>query len=132
MSSPLAHRCGASGATKTWLAPRSILLRGPVITWWVKRSRSTAGSRTRTLRRGLVEDARQAATASAFSITINRCWDRGANHSAASNRRHQVHLAVGPDRRKPRVLKNLAVDGDGIALGQMGSELGKLFAERAQ
>src|SRR3954468_12997831 len=43
-----------------------------------------------------------------------------------------MHLAVGPDRRKPRVLKNLAVDGDGIALGQMGSELGKLFAERAQ
>src|SRR5689334_1829438 len=52
--------------------------------------------------------------------------------SPAPDRRYQVHLAVGADRREPRVLEDFPIDGDGITLAQVRGELRKALAQRAQ
>ena len=52
--------------------------------------------------------------------------------SAAANRWHQMDFAIGANGREPRVLKDLAVDGDGITGFEMRAELGITAAELAQ
>ncbi len=43
-----------------------------------------------------------------------------------------MYFAVGAYRRKPRILKNLAIDGDGVAFIEMRRELRTALAEGAQ
>src|SRR5262245_49676125 len=57
---------------------------------------------------------------------------RPIGFSSAAYRRHQVHFAVRPDRREPRVLEDLAVDGDGIAALEVRRELRIAVAERTE
>src|SRR5581483_6124896 len=50
----------------------------------------------------------------------------------AADRGHKMHFAVWTDGREPGVLKDLAVDGDGIAAVQMRAEFRESLAEYAQ
>src|SRR5262249_31942262 len=43
-----------------------------------------------------------------------------------------MYFAVGADRREPRVLEDFAVDGDGVALFEMGRQRWVALAERTQ